>query len=119
MSLALLFTSVVFSVTGQLLLKYATTKTGELHLTKNTFNTLIKIFTNKFIILGLTSYVISAMLWLIVLSRLDLSFAYPLASSSYILIAITSKVFFKEKISKLRWLSIIIIMLGVVLLSNS
>ena len=119
MSLILLFTSVTFAVIGQLLLKYATTKTGELHLTKDTKNSLIKIISNKFIILGVGSYGLSALLWLIVLSKMDLSLAYPLVSSSYILVALASKIFFNEKISKLRWISIIIIMLGVILLSTS
>ena len=117
MSLILLFTSVTFAVIGQLLLKFATKKTGVLTLTTNTVNTIKKIIGNKFIVLGVLSYGISALIWLVVLSKLDLSLAYPLVSSSYILIAILSRIFFNEKVSKLRWLSIIIITIGVILLS--
>lgn len=119
MSLPLVFISIAFSVTGQLLIKHGMNKTGKLYLTKDTVNTLKKIITSKFVILGLASYIISALIWLVVLSKLPLSLAYPLVSSSYILIAIFSKVFFKEKISGLRWLSMVIIIIGIVILSNS
>ncbi len=119
MALSLVFTSIALSVVGQLLIKHGTNKTGQLHLGSNLFGTLGKIATNKFIVLSFMMYGLSAAVWLLVLKKLDLSLAYPLASSSYIFIAVFSKVFFKEKISKLRWLSMVIIILGIVLLANS
>lgn len=119
MSITLALVSIVFSVTGQLLIKHGMNKTGKLYLTKDTINTIKKIITSKFVIFGFLSYVISAFIWLIVLNKLDLSVAYPLVSSSYILIAVSSKLLFKEKIPKLRWLAMVIIMMGVILLANS
>lgn len=119
MSLQLVFISIFFAVSGQLFIKHGMNKLGKLYLTRDTINTIIKIATNKFVIIGFASYGISVPIWLVVLNKLDLSLAYPLVSSSYILIALFSKAFFKERISKLRWLSMAIIIIGVILLSNS
>jgi len=119
MSLTLLFTSIFFSVIGQLLLKHGMNKTGKIYLTKDPAGSVIKMIKNKFVVLGFLSYAISSAIWLIVLSRLELSLAYPIVSSSYIFIAIFSKVFFKEKIPILRWISMVIIIIGIILLSNS
>ncbi|MBS3095350.1 EamA family transporter [Candidatus Woesearchaeota archaeon] len=119
MSLILLFTSIIFSVAGQLLIKHGMNKSGKLYLTKEPLVSIKKIITNKFVVLGFMSYGISAIVWLIVLNKMPLSLAYPLVSSSYILIAIFSTLFFKEKIPSLRWLSMAIIIIGIILLSNS
>ena len=52
---------------------------------------------------------------LALLSRADLSFVLPVIASSYVLIAIAGHFVLGEKISGLRWLSILIISLGVLL----
>ena len=119
MELTLVFISIALSVVGQLLIKHGTNKTGELHLTNNIIGTVKKIAMNKFVVLSFFCYGLSAAVWLVVLNKLDLSLAYPLASSAYVFIAIFSRAFFDEKISKLRWLSIAVILLGIILLANS
>ena len=73
----------------------------------------------KFVVIGLSIYLISVVLWLIVLSKVDLSYAYPTLSISYVLTALLSRSFFKENVSKFRWLSIIIISIGVVMVVYS
>jgi multidrug transporter EmrE-like cation transporter len=54
-----------------------------------------------------------------VLSRIDLSMAYPLVSIAYIVTAIFSYFIFKENITLIRWIGIITICLGVFLVSRS
>ncbi|MEK6941065.1 MAG: transporter [Nanoarchaeota archaeon] len=118
--LSLAFISILLAVFGQLSLKYGMIRHGEINLK---INTLVKdffhVFTRPFVMLGVVLYGLSGIIWIVVLSKLDLSMAYPLVSVSYVLVALLSKFLFKENISKLRWVSIIVIMIGVSIVSLS
>ena len=90
-----------------------------------TFN-LIKIF--KFILrllikpklwLGFIFSIISLCIWLLVLSKADLNFAFSADSMHYIFIAFASWLVLKEKISGLRWTGTVLIVLGITLVSLS
>jgi drug/metabolite transporter (DMT)-like permease len=61
----------------------------------------------------------SAVFWLVVLSRLELSLVYPMVSVAYILVALFSWFFFKENVNLVRWLGILVIVMGVFLISRS
>lgn len=78
-----------------------------------------KIFTNLFVIGGLTIYSLSTVLWLWVLTRVPLSFAYPCISISYIIIIFAGKFVFKERIDGWKIGAIILILSGVVFLGLS
>lgn len=112
---ALLFVSTSFVVVGQLFLKKGMTKVGKVHLRLNNtlLPTLVKMFTNPFVILGVLFFGGSTLLWMIILSNLDLSYVYPIVSIGYVMVALTSKIFLKENISLTRWMSIAIICTGV------
>ncbi len=90
-----------------------------------TFN-IIKIF--KFIFrviiapriwLGFIFSVISLCVWLFVLSKADLNFAFSADSMHYIFIAIASRMILKEKFSSLRWVGTGLIVLGIFIVSLS
>lgn len=115
----LLFTGIFLGAIAQLALKKGANRELEITLNKKLFKELINIYWNKYIIFGAACYGISTILWVIVLSKLDLSYAYPLISTNFVIIAILSKLIFKEKINKLRWLGVITITLGVILTSLS
>jgi drug/metabolite transporter (DMT)-like permease len=68
---------------------------------------------------GLATVFLLFTIWSGVLSRIDLSVAVPIASFSYITIPLVSIIFLHESVSILRWLGIIFILLGVVLVSLS
>ncbi len=69
--------------------------------------------------IGLIVYVSNFFLWMNVLSKIDLSVALPLASSSYILIPIAAVFFLHEFVSPSRWLGLVLIMLGIYFVSRS
>ncbi len=69
--------------------------------------------TNKRILSGLALNTISLTIWLIILSFADLSMAYPFDSLQYIVIAFFAKNFLKEEVQGLRWLGIVLIVVGV------
>ena len=61
---------------------------------------ILKAMLNGKVIVGLSLYVISTFFWLMVVSRVRLSVAYPLISLSYPLVVILSAVILHEQI---RW----------------
>lgn len=115
-----MFFSLLLSIAGQLLLKKGMNKVGHVSLLHDNLpRTLFKMFTNFSVVLGGFVYVASLVLWLFVLSKIDVSYAYPIVSINYVFVALFSSFFFKENVSKLRWVSIMIICFGVVLVSFS
>ncbi len=115
----LLLVAMSLTVTGELLLKSGVNRIGDdLNLS---FSTILpaaaKLFTNFFIVGGFAFVFAGALFWLAVLSRWDLSLAYPLLSISYIIGIILSVLILKEKVSLLQVLGVLVIIMGVTLVS--
>lgn len=69
-------------------------------------------------IVGIIFYLVSFGLWIIILSKYNLSFISPIASGlAYILIILSSKFLLKESISNYQYLGIVIILIGVILMN--
>jgi drug/metabolite transporter (DMT)-like permease len=68
---------------------------------------------------GLALFGISAIVWLAVLSRASLSFAYPFASLTYVLILVFDAVVLDETVPPLRWAGVACIALGIFLVSRT
>lgn len=68
---------------------------------------------------GLLLFGLSAFVWLAVLSRASLSFAYPFASLTYALILLADRFVLHEQIPPLRWAGVLCIMLGIVLVAQT
>lgn len=113
----LIFLSVISGAVGQLLMKKAMKSVGLINAIN--FRLILRIMLNPLIIAGLFLYAIALFLWLIVLSKLELSYAAPLYSISYIFIAILSFIFLKESVTILRILGILIICLGVFVITKT
>ena len=115
-----IFTGIMLNAIAQLLLKAGTNAVGAIHLTaENWFSIGIKLATQLPIIGGLTCYVISVVVWIIGLSRVDVSIAYPLLSLGYIVNAIGAWYLLGEVISIQRMVAIGVIIIGVALLVKS
>ena len=74
---------------------------------------------NVFVLGGLLCYVISVAVWLLVLSRVEVSFAYPLLSVGYIVNAVAGYYLFQENLSLTRITGILIICVGVYFVTKS
>lgn len=115
-----IFTGICLNALAQLLLKAGTNAVGAIHLTaENWLSTGMKLATQLPIIGGLLCYVISVVVWIIGLSRVDVTIAYPMLSVGYIINAIGAWYFLGEAISAQRMLAIAIIIVGVALLARS
>ena len=112
--------SVLLNVSGQLCIKKGALVKGplDLHLSRILW-TVYHAFSNPFIILGLFLYGVSAFFWIIALSRVDLSYAYPVLSLGYIIIMLLSYWLFQENLSTLRVLGTLTVVIGLCLIFKS
>src|SRR3712207_2389645 len=75
--------------------------------------------TSPLVLAGLALYVLGAMTWLTVLSRVPLSFAYPMLALSYAITPTLAWLILGENLPSERWMGIATICLGVFLISRS
>ena len=117
----LVLVAVIISVFGQVSLKVAMNQVGAIDADSlvHPMETLTRVFSTPLVWLGLGCYGISALLWLVVLSRLDLSYAYLLLASMYVLIPLVSWLFLGERIPPMRWVGMGVVVLGVVIVARS
>jgi multidrug transporter EmrE-like cation transporter len=115
-----IFTGVCLNAIAQLLLKAGTNAVGAIHLTAdNWFATGLKLATQLPILGGLTCYVLSVVVWIIGLSRVDVTIAYPMLSLGYVLNAVGAWYFLGEIVSVQRMVAIGIILVGVALIART
>ena len=122
MLIGLILFSVALAATAQLTLKHgmnqvtaanngqAATLSGE---------SVKAILTNLSVVGGLLIFGLSAVVWLMVLSRTSLSFAYPFASLTYVLIVLADKLVLHEDIPVLRWAGVFAIVTGIILVAQT
>ncbi|MDB5839395.1 MAG: 4-amino-4-deoxy-L-arabinose transferase [Herminiimonas sp.] len=115
-----IFTGICLNALAQLLLKAGTNAVGAIHLNQeNWFDTGVQLASQLPILGGVTCYVISLVVWIIGLSRVDVTIAYPLLSLGYIFNAFGAWYFLGETLSTQRLLAIGVIIIGVALLARS
>lgn len=120
MIFALILLGVLLNAGAQLMLKAGMNQIGAFEFTlKNAMPIAFKVIGNMPILTGLTMYVVSVMVWLLVLSRVQVSFAYPMLSIGYIVNALAAYYLFGEPLTSVRVLGIFIIIAGVYLVAQS
>ena len=118
--LILILLDVFLNVTGQLSLKYGMSKIGNFSLSLSTLPPVfLKAATNLHVLFGLLCYGLGFMVWLIVLSKAEVSYAYPLISLGYILTAVLAWALFGEALNENRLVGILTICLGVFLIARN
>lgn len=119
-ALLLILSGVTLNALAQLLLKAGTNAVGQFAFTSaNIVPIGLKLASQWPILAGLGCYLVSVVLWILALSRVDVSIAYPLLSLGYILNALGAWWLFGEQLSAQRLLGIGIIILGVYVLARS
>jgi drug/metabolite transporter (DMT)-like permease len=120
MLIGLILFSVLLAAGAQLTLKHGMNQVADSSgALKLTAASLKDVATTPAVWGGLLLFGLSAIVWLSVLSRASLSFAYPFASLSYVLILLADKFVLNESIPGLRWAGVFFIMLGIVLVAQT
>lgn len=118
--LFLIFVTSVFDTINQLFLKSAINSLDfPIHNLRKVGGFVIKLLLVPRIWIGFSCTGISLIIWLYILSKADLNFAFSADSMHYVLIALTARLFLKEKVSWKRWLGTIFIIVGITLLTIS
>ena len=114
----LLFFNVLLTVMGQILFKHGMTTIGRINSLRDATGKLAQAFLNPYILSGIAIYGFTTLVWLVILSRVKLSIAYPMLSSGYVLSILFSWMLFKESIPKIRIIGALVICIGVYLVSQ-
>ena len=118
--LSLILLDVALNVAGQLSLKFGMSKMGNFSLSLPALSSVfLRAATNPFVILGLFCYGTGFMVWLIVLAKAEVSYAYPMISLGYVFTAILAWQLFGEHVTAFRMVGILITCVGVFLIATS
>jgi drug/metabolite transporter (DMT)-like permease len=117
-----LLVSILLGATGQVIVKHGLNTLGSISLSLSWTalrESFLRIGTNPYVLAGWLIYAGAAVLWLLALSRMDLSYAYPFVSLSYILMLFASWMFLDEAITPMRLLGTAIVCLGVLVVART
>lgn len=116
---AFLITGVLLNAGAQLLLKAGTNVLGVITLTRdNWLDTLWRMGTQGYFVTGVVVYMVSLVIWIMGLSRVPVSVAYPMLSLGYVVNAVLAYYLFGEAVTVTKWLGIGLIILGVWLVAR-
>lgn len=120
LSFIFVLVGVMLNAVAQLFLKAGTSSFGDLLVNGDSFPYLfIRVIANPLILCGLACYVISVGVWIIALSRVEVSIAYPMLSMGYVVNAVAASYLFGEVLSMQRVSGISLVIAGVVLVARS
>ena len=116
----LIITGVLLNAVAQLALKASVNDMGAISVS---LNTAIPVFTRlaaePWLWVGLTCYGISVIVWILALSRVDVTIAYPMLSIGYVVNALAAWALLGEALNGQRVLGIGVIIIGVIVLTRS
>ncbi|MBM4401627.1 MAG: EamA family transporter [Candidatus Cloacimonetes bacterium] len=118
MVVALLTLNLILVVAAQFLLKAGMNSVGGFG-TMPIIEFFVSAATSLRVISGVALYALSAVSWLVLLSKTELSMVYPMISISYIFVLIISALFLGEQVGFLRIVGTLLIILGVILIYKS
>ncbi len=113
---------VLLNAAAQLLLKAGARSAGEITLSAGgaaLWRTASGLAMHPGILGGLACYAVSVVVWIVALSRVPVSIAYPMLSIGYVVNALLAWWLFGENVNLQRWLGIGVIIVGVVIVARS
>lgn len=82
------------------------------------WDNMFSIATSPWILVGMVLHVAALVIWLWALSRVDITFAYPFLAVGYVLVSLMAWLWLGEHISSTRFLGMVVIVIGIVILSR-
>ena len=111
MRASFLVVAITLGALGQIALKLGMKGAGEITGPAALLQAVLK----PYVLLGLALYALSTCFWLTVISKWQLSYAYPMIAIGYVLVVFLSLYIFKESVAPLQWLGILLMIGGLVL----
>jgi multidrug transporter EmrE-like cation transporter len=120
LTFSLVLTGVLLNAAAQLFLKAGTNRIGAFSFAlQNVVPIGVKIASSPHVLAGLACYVVSVVVWILALSRVQVSIAYPMLSIGYIVNAFAAWALFGESLTAQKMVGIAFIVIGVVLVGRS
>lgn len=119
MNIILILVSVILNCSAQILMRKGMLVNGEVKGMENLIAAIPHMLTNLYLWGAMICYAVSIVIWMVVLSKVEVSYAYPFLSIGYVLSAVVGYFWFAESITPIRVVGIIVICVGVVLISRS
>lgn len=111
---------VLCTTSGELLLKHGMNQLGQLSLEPRELpGALLRIFTTPVILAGFGLIFGASLGWLALISRVPLSYAYPMLAMGYVVVMLQSWLLLGEELNASRIAGTIVILLGVILVARS
>lgn len=108
----ILFCNVLLATSGHFLLRAGMRKVGRVESLSHAVSQLFQAFSNPFVIGGIAVFGFTTLVWLVILSRVNLSIAYPMIGVGYVLSIPFAHIFFKEPVTPFRVIGSILICIG-------
>ena len=119
-SFGLVLTGVLLNAVAQLALKAGVREMGPIALSLNqAVPTATRLASEPYLWGGLACYGVSVVVWILALSRVEVSIAYPMLSLGYVVNAFAAYWLFGEALSPQKLVAIGIIIIGVYVLARS
>jgi drug/metabolite transporter (DMT)-like permease len=119
-NILLILAGVSLNAAAQILMRTGMLKVGEINFGASAlFKALPEMLSNGFLWLSILCYGVSVITWMMVLSRVEVSFAYPFLSIGYIISAVVGHFFLGETVTPVRIAGIAVICIGVFLIARS
>lgn len=119
LSLALVLAGVLLNAAAQLLLKAGTNAVGHFEFSAaNVVPVGLRLALEPHILGGVACYVVSLVVWIMALSRVEVSIAYPMLSIGYVVNALAAWYLFGESLTALKLTGIGFIVVGVFLVAR-
>ncbi|OGF45456.1 MAG: hypothetical protein A2452_10795 [Candidatus Firestonebacteria bacterium RIFOXYC2_FULL_39_67] len=118
-SISLILIAVLFIALGQVFWKLGTNKSGVVTFSAGHIMSSMSQMINTWFILGCLMLLASSVVWVIALSMVDLSVAFPFQSLAYVFIFFFSIFIFKEPVTLLKIVGTMLIISGVITVAKS
>lgn len=119
-SFILIVVGVLFNVAAQLLIKAGTNAVGYFEFSReNVLPIGWKLATEPHILGAMGCYAFGVVIWILALSRVQVSIAYPLLSLGYVVNAVAAWWLFNEAFNPAKVIGMGVIILGVIIISRA
>jgi multidrug transporter EmrE-like cation transporter len=118
-NLLLILINVLLNSAAQILMRQGMLQIGKIEFNRNFISEIPKMLSSLWVWSSLVCYGISAIVWMVVLSRVEVSFSYPFVALGFVIVALAGYFLFQEQITLPRMIGIALICAGILFVARS
>jgi multidrug transporter EmrE-like cation transporter len=119
-NIIIILLSIVMSSTAHVLLKKGMMTHASNGISSDgVFSLVWVVVTNVWVMGGMFLHVSALVIWLLALSKVDISFAYPFLALGYVLVSAMAWLWLGEELSQMRIIGMAVIVIGILILAKA